>query len=109
MLNDNIIHVFPFFLHRVPLLKAMVDQGWCQLVVSVLSETTDNDIREKVLQALHVMISGCKEKFMKSEIYTTLDQLRTEWQKDASPDFSEENEYAIVLSQLVNDLMSKLD
>lgn len=93
---------------RVPLLKSMVEKGWCQLIPSLL-RTTENDTREKVLQALHVMVTGCKSEFQKAHVQNSLKKLKLEWLKDASgPESSESSEYAGILAQLVTDLMSKL-
>ena len=91
---------------RVPLLKAMVNQGWCNLVPSLLN-STENDVREKVLQALHVMVAGCKQEFQKSDIQDSLIKLRREWQKNSSSSV-DPDDYIKDLSQLINELISKL-
>jgi len=93
---------------RVPLLKTMVEKGWCQLIPSLL-HTTENDTREKVLQALHVMVAGCKSEFKQARVHDSLNRLKLEWLKDASgQQVHEESEYVVILAQLVTDLMSKL-
>lgn len=86
----------------------MVEKGWCQLLPSLL-HTTENDTREKVLQALHVMVAGCKSEFKKAHVQDSLNKLKSEWLKDAnSPDVRDNSEYAGILAQLVTDLMRKL-
>lgn len=93
---------------RVPLLKTMVEKGWCQLLPALL-HTTENDTREKVLEALHVMVAGCKSEFQKPHVQDRLNKLKLEWLKDANtPDVHGASEYAGILVQLVSDLMSKL-
>lgn len=93
---------------RVPLLKTMVEKGWCQLIPTLL-HTTENDTREKVLQALHVMVAGCKTEFKKAHVQDSLNKLKLEWLKDANgANGSDNSEYAGILAQLVMDLMSKL-
>lgn len=93
---------------RVPLLKTMVEKGWCQLIPSLL-HTTENDTREKVLQALHVMVAGCKSEFQKAHVQDNLNRLKSEWLKDASgQQVHDDSEYVVTLAQLVTDLMSKL-
>ena len=83
----------------------MVEKGWCQLLPALL-HTTENDTREKVLEALHVMVAGCKSEFKKPHVQESLNKLKLEWLKDANaPDMPE---YAGILVQLVTDLMSKL-
>lgn len=97
-----------FLLCRVPLLKTMVEKGWCQLIPTLL-HTTENDTREKVLQALHVMVAGCKTEFKKAHVQDSLNKLKLEWLKDANgANGSDNSEYAGILAQLVMDLMSKL-
>lgn len=89
-------------------MKTMVEKGWCQLVPTLL-HTTENDTREKVLQALHVMVTGCKSEFQKAHVQDSLNKLKLEWLKDANaPDVRDNSEYAGILAQLVTDLMSKL-
>lgn len=92
----------------------MVEKGWCQLIPALL-HTTENDTREKVLEALHVMVAGCKTEFKKPHVQDSLNKLKLEWLKDANatylpnaPDVHDESEYAGILVQLVTDLMSKL-
>ena len=92
---------------RVPLLRRMVEGGWCKLVPSLL-RTTENDIREKVLLALHVMAIGCKSDFKQPDVHNSLNRLKTEWLNDASRLDVDESEYVLMLLQLVADLMSKL-
>ena len=86
----------------------MVEKGWCQLLPTLL-HTTENDTREKVLQALHVMVAGCKSEFKKPHVQDSLNKLKLEWLKDANaPDVHDASEYAGILVQLVTDLLSKL-
>ena len=86
----------------------MVEKGWCQLLPTLL-HTTENDTREKVLQALHVMVAGCKSEFKKPHVQDSLNKLKLEWLKDANvPDVHDASEYAGILVQLVTDLISKL-
>ena len=96
------------------MLKTMVEKGWCQLIPTLL-HTTENDTREKVLQALHVMVAGCKSEFKKAHVQDSLNKLKLEWLKDANgasgasgAEGSDNSEYAGILAQLVTDLMSKL-
>ena len=106
-LNRQSHFYFPYS-YRVPLLKTMVEKGWCQLLPTLL-HTTENDTREKVLQALHVMVTGCKSEFKKAHVQDSLNKLKLEWLKDANaPDVRDNSEYAGILAQLVTDLMSKL-
>lgn len=89
-------------------MKTMVEKGWCQLVPTLL-HTTENDTREKVLQALHVMVTGCKSEFQKAHVQDSLNKLKLEWLKDTNaPNVRDNSEYAGILAQLVTDLMSKL-
>lgn len=93
---------------RVPLLKMMVEKGWCQLIPGLL-HTTENDTREKVLQALHVMVAGCKSEFQKAHVQDNLNRLKLEWLKDAGKQQDyDDSEYVTILAQLVTDLMTKL-
>lgn len=86
----------------------MVEKGWCQLIPSLL-HTTENDTREKVLQALHVMVAGCKSEFQKAHVQDNLNRLKSEWLQDASgQQVHDDSEYVVTLAQLVTDLMSKL-
>lgn len=85
----------------------MVKQGWCKMLQSQLN-TTENDHREKVLQALNVMVIGCKEEFQSSQIDESLNKLHTELQENIKSAGSDEGEYFVQLSQLVSDLKSKL-
>ena len=86
----------------------MVEKGWCQLLPTLL-HTTENDTREKVLQALHVMVTGCKSEFKKAHVQDRLNNLKLEWLKDANhPEVRDNSEYAGILAQLVTELMSKL-
>ena len=97
-----------YFVPRVPLLKTMAEKGWCQLVPSLL-HTTENDTREKVLQALHVMVEGCKSEFQQPRVHDSLNKLKLEWLKDANrKEGHEDPEYVTILAQLVTDLISKL-
>ena len=94
--------------YRVPLLKMMVEKGWCQLIPGLL-HTTENDTREKVLQALHVMVAGCKSEFQKAHVQDNLNRLKLEWLKDAGKQQDyDDSEYVTILAQLVTDLMTKL-
>ncbi|KAK3723844.1 hypothetical protein QZH41_019531 [Actinostola sp. cb2023] len=95
-------------LKQIPLLKAMVKQGWCRLLQNLLN-TTENDTREKVLQALNVMVVGCKEEFKNSNVYKRLSKLQTEWQESIKVVGRDEGEYFVQLSQLVSDIKSKLN
>lgn len=100
--------IFCSLLCRVPLLKTMVEKGWCQLIPSLL-HTTENDTREKVLQALHVMVAGCKSEFKQARVHDSLNRLKLEWLKGASgQQVRDDSEYVVILAQLVTDLMSKL-
>lgn len=94
---------------RVPLLKKMVEKGWCRLVPGLL-HTTENDTKEKVLQALHVMATGCKSEFQEAHVQDNLNRLKLEWLKDASQHHQDhdDSEYVRILLGLVTDLMSKL-
>lgn len=94
---------------RVPLLKKMVDKGWCRLVPGLL-HTTENDTKEKVLQALHVMATGCKSEFQEAHVQDNLNRLKLEWLKDASQRHQDhdDSEYVRILLGLVTDLMKKL-
>ena len=86
----------------------MVEKGWCQLLPTLL-HTTENDTREKVLQALHVMVTGCKSEFKKAHVQDSLNKLKLEWLKGVNaPDVGDSSEYAGILAQLVTDLISKL-
>ena len=97
-----------YFVPRVPLLKTMAEKGWCQLVPSLL-HTTENDTREKVLQALHVMVEGCKSEFQQPRVHDSLNKLKLEWLKDVNrKEGHEDPEYVTILAQLVTDLISKL-
>ena len=84
----------------------MVKQGWCDQVPSLLN-SSENDIREKVLQALHVMVGGCKQSFQKPKVQDSLKKLKIEWQKSSSGSV-DPDDYIAGLSQLVNELISKL-
>lgn len=94
---------------RVPLLKKMVEKGWCRLVPGLL-HTTENDTKEKVLQALHVMATGCKSEFQEAHVQDNLNRLKLEWLKDASQHHQDhdDSEYVRILLGLVTDLMKKL-
>lgn len=94
---------------RVPLLKKMVEKGWCRLVPGLL-HTTENDTKEKVLQALHVMATGCKSEFQEAHVQDNLNRLKLEWLKDASQHDQDhdDSEYVKILLGLVTDLMRKL-
>lgn len=94
---------------RVPLLKKMVEKGWCRLVPGLL-HTTENDTKEKVLQALHVMATGCKSEFQEAHVQDNLNRLKLEWLKDASQHHQDhdDSEYVRILLGLVTDLMNKL-
>lgn len=86
----------------------MVEKGWCQLLPTLLY-TTENDTREKVLQALHVMVTGCKSEFKKAHVQDSLNKLKLEWLEDVNAsDVGDNSEYAGILAQLVTDLISKL-
>ena len=84
-----------------------MQQGWCDLVPTLLN-SSENDIREKVLQALHIMVAGCKQQFQKPKIYSSLNRLRTEWQEISSGSV-DPDDYIVSLSQLVSELISKLN
>lgn len=93
---------------RVPLLKTMVAKGWCQLVPKLL-HTTENDTREKVLEALHVMVEGCRSEFKQPHVHDSLNRLQVEWLKNANgQQIHDDSEYVDILAELVTDLMSKL-
>lgn len=94
---------------RVPLLKKMVEKGWCRLVPGLL-HTTENDTKEKVLQALHVMATGCKSEFQEAHVRDNLNRLKLEWLKDASQHHQDhdDSEYVRILLGLVTNLMKKL-
>lgn len=94
---------------RVPVLKKMVEKGWCRLVPGLL-HTTENDTKEKVLQALHVMATGCKSEFQEAHVQDNLNRLKLEWLKDASQHHQDhdDSEYVRILLGLVTDLMKKL-
>ncbi|XP_001632409.2 nucleotide exchange factor SIL1 isoform X2 [Nematostella vectensis] len=94
---------------QVPLLQAMVAQGLCAHV-SALLDTTDNDTREKVLQALDIMMVGCKHELKHTSVFKSLQRLRDEWTNSAaSSQDSDERDYLMSLSQLALELISKLN
>lgn len=90
-------------------MKKMVEKGWCRLVPGLL-HTTENDTKEKVLQALHVIATGCKSEFQEAHVQDNLNRLKLEWLKDASQHHQDhdDSEYVRILLGLVTDLMKKL-
>jgi hypothetical protein len=56
----------------------MLDQGWCDYIPNLLV-ARDHDTREKVLEAMGLVLENCKPTFSKA--VGTLQQLKVEYEK----------------------------
>ncbi|XP_064631470.1 nucleotide exchange factor SIL1-like isoform X2 [Lineus longissimus] len=62
----------------VHLREAMIEQGWCNYIPNLLV-AQDHDTREKVLNAMELVLHNCKPNFAKS--VGTLQQLKVEYEQ----------------------------
>ena len=59
------------FFFRSPLLKSLLDAGWCHLLVPML-QSEDYDSKEKVIQALVVSVKSCHNELKQEPSLTEL-------------------------------------
>ena len=95
------------FSFSVPILESLIEQGWCEYISSLL-EIPEHDSREKVLNAMTVLMDSCQQNFSKS--YKSLYKLKSEYEQLS---IEEENEvggdkYFSNLLQTVSSVISKL-
>ena len=69
--------------------------------------TGENDKREKILQALHVLWPVCKTTFRKNNLGESLGKWRQEWQEEINKN-DDETGYIHSLVILVDNLTSRL-
>lgn len=87
----------------VPLKEAMVEQGWCELVPTLL-DSPEHDSREKILNAMKTLTNVCSIKFKTLE--PKLNKLRQEYIKLAKEETSEDDRYFTSLLQTVDKMIS---
>ena len=67
---------FDMFICRVHLEDNLIDQGWCQLIPSLLT-LPEHDSREKIITSMTTLKDSCRSGFVNS--IEKLSQLRTEY------------------------------
>ena len=92
------------FLARAPLFKAIYDEGLCDLVTT-LESSTENDSKEKILQALQVLLPACRSNFKKNNLGESLKKWHQEWQEEMGKD---NTGYLGSLVELVGGVIEKL-
>ena len=79
-------------------------EGWCDLAAS-LSTTTENDTREKLLQAVQVVLPACRKTFRKNNLDKSLKAWKKEWQEEINGDNQDDTAYLESLVKLVDSLI----
>ena len=88
---------------RVPLKEAMLEQGWCELVPTLL-DSPEHDSREKILNAMKTLSDVCSEKFKSLE--SKLNKLRQEYVVLAKEETSEDDQYFTMILQNLDKMIS---
>ena len=93
------------YFSRVPLKEAMMEQGWCELIPTLL-DSPDHDSREKILNAMKTLSDVCSSKFRSLE--PKLTKLRQEYIVLAKEETTEDidDKYFTVILETVNSMIS---
>ncbi|XP_077992621.1 nucleotide exchange factor SIL1-like [Glandiceps talaboti] len=95
--------------HMIPLLPAMIEQGWCQLIPTLLL-VPEHDHREKVLHAMKIMLDPCTEYYKQLSLEDTLHSLHKEYE-DFALEEAQENDgdlYFTGLKNLIGEILDSL-
>ena len=94
-----------FVFSRVALKEAMMEQGWCELIPTLL-DSPDHDSREKILNAMKTLSDVCSSKFRSLE--PKLTKLRQEYIVLAKEEAVEDidDKYFTVILETVNSMIS---
>ena len=88
-----------YFVFRSPLLKSLIESGWCHLLVPML-QSENYDSKEKVIQALVVSVQSChnelKQESPLAELRKQLELLKHSIQEEDDADFKN---YLVSLKQ----------
>ncbi|XP_046850354.1 nucleotide exchange factor SIL1-like isoform X2 [Xenia sp. Carnegie-2017] len=88
---------------KAPLLKALYDDGWCELSSMLITSIDDTEGKEKLLQAFHVLLPACREEYKRlSRFKEALELWRQEWRREMTMDEEDDTGYLESLVRLVN-------
>ncbi|KAI0229250.1 Nucleotide exchange factor SIL1 [Lamellibrachia satsuma] len=90
---------------NVPLLEAVEEQGWCDLVPTLLS-LPEHDSREKVLHAMSTLVTLCQHSF--AGVQPLLTSLRTEYKNLAVTETDDSDTYFTDMLTLVDTVIKGL-
>ncbi|XP_053574524.1 nucleotide exchange factor SIL1 isoform X2 [Bombina bombina] len=95
---------------QINILPAITEQGWCTMISNLLN-LSENDAREKVLKIVSILITPCRNEFLKDQnLHTALDSLKKEYEDLASEEQSagEKDGYFNELHNLIINIVDKL-
>ena len=85
----------------------MYEEGWCKLSTSLI-RTTENDTKEKLLQAFQILIPACRTRWKQdTKLKETLKLWREEWQSDIDRDSEDDTGYLETLMNLADEIQQK--
>ncbi|XP_070541506.1 nucleotide exchange factor SIL1-like [Ptychodera flava] len=96
--------------NEVRLLPALIQQGWCELIPTLLS-VPEHDNREKVLNAMQIMSDNCTEQYKQKTNIEILKSLKAEYDNFAVEEAQEQDadRYFTGLRNLIRDLLNGLN
>ena len=101
--GHHLFYILFSYFHRVPLKEAMLEQGWCELIPTLL-DSPEHDGREKILNAMKTLSDVCSSKFKSLE--PKLNKLRQEYIVLAKEETSDDDKYFTMILQSVDKMIS---
>ncbi|XP_072026976.1 nucleotide exchange factor SIL1-like [Amphiura filiformis] len=93
----------------VNLLPAMLNQGWCDLIPTLL-DVPDHDAREKILLTMELLLKPCQDHYQSIHVIERLSNLKEEYEQFASEEkmSNDGDEYFQGIFHLVGDIITRL-
>lgn len=94
-------------LSRAPLLKAMYEEGWCELSTTLIT-AGDNETKEKLLQAFQILLPACRGVWRRdTRLRDALKLWREQWKSEIARDNQDDTGYLETLVKLVDSTEEK--
>ncbi|XP_002737127.1 nucleotide exchange factor SIL1-like [Saccoglossus kowalevskii] len=109
LINDSVNQERMRQYNEVLLLPAMLEQGWCELIPTLL-QVPEHDGREKVLQAMEIMLDSCRKEYTNQSLIEQLRTLQSEYEKLAMEEVTENSDdfYFTGIKDLIVNVLDEL-
>ena len=82
----------------------MYQGGWCQFSVTLIT-SNDNETKEKLLQAVQILLPACRAEWKKdAKFKDALKLWRVQWQSEIDRDNEDDTGYLETLVKLVDSI-----